>query len=316
MKEVEPKDQAAVNKNKTRKHIKALLKDRNLLTFVRPIMGQEHKLTRIEELSYDELRPEFRDSVSRFLQLVQQNLKPKLIAGKGITGKMFVQLTNEYLKAFNTGDCPEILPALEIVIQKEANTIQEEKTKVYLEAWALKTKELVNAKDAKDVLPAFNGLVAKLDSDLWTLATKRQNFDLFWIPREKIVKELRSRLDSFLDEIAEKKKNMSVKVKTKFAESLVPPSQAPLADYFSVGKIKEFHKGMIGWLDKALARESGPNTPNVASDLVGSVCDYYEKFIETGNLVIQLELEKRQDQLELVKCSEEELTKILQDQQR
>lgn len=305
-----------MNKNKTRKHIKTLLKDRNCLTFVRPIMGQEHKLTRIEELSYDELRPEFRDTVTRFLQLVQQNLKPKLVAGKGITGKMFVQLTNEYLKAFNTGGCPEILPALEIVIQREANSIQEEKTKLYMEAWNMKLKELVNAKDAKEVLPSFNALVAKLDSDLWSLATKRQNYDLFWIPREKIVKELRLRLDMFLDEIGERKKNLSSKVKTKFAESLVPPSKAPLSDYFSVPKIKEFHKGMIGWLDKALARESGPNTPNIGADLVSAVCDYYEKFIETGNVVIQLELEQRQDQLEIAKCSEEELTRILQDQQK
>jgi len=49
--------------------------------------------------------------------------------------------------------------------------------------------------------------------------------------------------------------------------------------------------------------------------LVTSVTDYYEKFIATGLTVIQEEIEKKNDELDIAKQSSQSLSNILKDQQ-
>lgn len=221
------------------------------MTFVRPV-AEEHKLAMIEELSYNELRPEFRQTVKDFLSIVNSNLKPKLVNGKGISGKMFVQLAESYISAFNADGCPEILPCLERVIAHEVNKISKEKIKVYGDALAAKLKEMSAIRDPKELIVIYNALITKLELDLWTNASKRMNYDLYWLPREKINRELRDIFTRHLDELSEKRKAHLQVIKTKFAQNLVPPKRIALESYFSVNRMKEFHKGMIGWLDKAL----------------------------------------------------------------
>jgi len=244
-------DAPAQQKNKTRKHIRELFKDRGCLTFVRPVT-EEAKLTRIEELSFADLRPEFRQSVGIFLQTVQNHLKPKLVGGKGVTGKILLDLAQSYVYAFNEGGCPEILPSLERAIAQEANIIVEQKLALYQEALTIKFKELAGAKDPREILPTYNAIIAKLDADLWQNSQKKLNPDLYWMPRDRIMKELKERLMRHLDEMADKKRNHVDKIKAKFGQSLVPPAKTPLETYFALPRIKEFHKGMAGWLEKAL----------------------------------------------------------------
>lgn len=251
MRELEGKDSAIQQKNLTRRGIKDLLKDRSCLTFVRPVVD-ETKLTKIEELNYQELRPEFRQSVKEFLTLVNSQLKPKMVNGKGISGKMFIELAQSYVTAFNKGGCPEILPSLERVIAHEVNKISKEKLKLYSEVLAVKLKELSNIKDVKDLFPMFNSLITKIEQDLWALATRRMNFDLYWLTKENIIQELRDQFRAHLDEIAEKKKAHILSIKSTFTQKLVPPKKSPLQTYFSVNRLKEFNKLMLGWLDKAL----------------------------------------------------------------
>lgn len=52
-----------------------------------------------------------------------------------------------------------------------------------------------------------------------------------------------------------------------------------------------------------------------AVELVTSVTDYYEKFIATGLTVIQEEIEKKNDELDIAKQSSQSLSNILKDQQ-
>ena len=54
----EEKDMNIKRKNDVRRAIKNLFKDRTCHTFVRPV-NEEKKLSRIEELNYNELRKEF-----------------------------------------------------------------------------------------------------------------------------------------------------------------------------------------------------------------------------------------------------------------
>ncbi len=255
LKELSSKDPRSQEKNNTRRSIKDLFKDRNCLTFVRPVM-EEHKLSRIEEMNFSDLRPEFRQSISDFLHVVQTNMKPKMINGKGISGKMMVELTSQYIDAFNKGGCPEILPSLERVIAQEVNSITQEKLKVYSEFLIGKLKEYSAIRDSKEVMPVFNTIVGKLESDLWQNAFKKQNYELFWTPRDRVTKELREILNRFLDGVVEKRRTLVDKVKTKFAQSLLPPKKTPIDTFFSVQRMKEYHKGMIGWLEKSLDKGS------------------------------------------------------------
>ena len=245
------KDQRSMDKNKTRKGIKDLLRDRNCITFVRPVMD-ESKLSRIEEMSYNDLRPDFRKSVAEFLNTTQMNLKPKMINGKGISGKMFVELAQLYIDAFNKGGCPEILPSLDRVISQEVNSLVLSHSRVFSDILIKKLKDNSASQDMRDNLSIYESVVSDLESELWTNSQKKQNSDFFWMPKQRIVKDLREILDRFLDSQQEKKRALNDKIKSKFAQSLVPPKRSNLETYFSSQRIKEYHMGMLNWLEKAL----------------------------------------------------------------
>lgn len=74
-------------------------------------------------MKYEELRPEFKEKLENFLSSFFNNLPVKTIAGKPITGEMFVGITMEYLNAINEGGVPEILTSLERVITSESRKV-------------------------------------------------------------------------------------------------------------------------------------------------------------------------------------------------
>ena len=60
-----------------------------------------------------------------FENKVFQNLQPKMIKNKTLTGEMFLKLTFEYLEAINNGGVPQILTSVERVISSEIRKIME-----------------------------------------------------------------------------------------------------------------------------------------------------------------------------------------------
>lgn len=53
----------------------------------------------------------------------------------------------------------------------------------------------------------------------------------------------------------------------------------------------------------------------IAAELTSEVCDYYEKYVATGLGVIQEELEKKADEVEIAQQSTQSMKNILNEQQ-
>ena len=96
--------------------------ERDCTVLYRPI-ADEKKLREINHMPYETLRPQFRLQVEDMIKKVFLNLKPKLIEGQTMSGKMFVELSNQYVKAMNSDTVPTITTAWERVIDNEINRV-------------------------------------------------------------------------------------------------------------------------------------------------------------------------------------------------
>ncbi len=83
---------------------------------VRPV-NNESQLAHIEDLKYEELRPEFREGVDALMKkLKSEPYKLKTINGRALNGSMFLGLALEYLEALNNKEVPVVLSSFERVV--------------------------------------------------------------------------------------------------------------------------------------------------------------------------------------------------------
>ena len=106
------------SKNEIRKILKDYFKDRDCYTFVRPI-NKDKKLRNIQEVAFEELRPDFKDQVSNFVSQVLNNARVKMLDGVAITGKSLSMLLEQYIDAINRDAVPTISTAWERTIDMQ-----------------------------------------------------------------------------------------------------------------------------------------------------------------------------------------------------
>lgn len=118
------------HKNEIRDKLRQYFPRRDCICMVRPLQ-EENKLRRIEEQDWSSLRPEFRAGVQEFEKKVKETIPVKKIGNQVITGKMFLNLTLEYLDSINSGGIPMISNSLDRVRQTEVRRITEDLRKNY-----------------------------------------------------------------------------------------------------------------------------------------------------------------------------------------
>lgn len=118
------------DKNKLRETIKELFRDRDCVTLVRPVAGEEN-LRRVNELPYEELREPFRRQVEAFVQKVYRSAKPKEVNGTLCSGSMLSTLAEEYCAAINNSVVPNIQSAWTSVVQQQLRQCLNEALQAY-----------------------------------------------------------------------------------------------------------------------------------------------------------------------------------------
>lgn len=111
-------DKQTMERNRIRHMLTSFFPDRECVTLIRPI-SDENALQQVDDIAYDDLRPEFRGGMEALRKLVFENAKPKTIDGKMLSGAMFGGLVRSYVKAINEGGVPTISSAWEGVSQQE-----------------------------------------------------------------------------------------------------------------------------------------------------------------------------------------------------
>jgi hypothetical protein len=127
---VEENSEENKQKNEVRKILREFFRDRECFTFVRPV-NQEKKLRNIQEVPFEELRPEFREQVNRFTERVLSTARVKMIDGVGVSGKMLASLLEIYVDAINRDAVPTISTAWERTIDAQVKEAYRKACNIY-----------------------------------------------------------------------------------------------------------------------------------------------------------------------------------------
>lgn len=123
------KDIAA--KNEIRDSIRALFPDRECFTLVRPL-NNENDLQRLDQISLDKLRPEFRKGLDELTTFVFERTRPKQVGATMMTGPVLIGITESYLDALNHGAVPTISSSWQSVEETECRRASDSASEVYM----------------------------------------------------------------------------------------------------------------------------------------------------------------------------------------
>ncbi|KAJ4977225.1 hypothetical protein NE237_002331 [Protea cynaroides] len=126
------KDIAA--KNEIRESIRALFPDRECFTLVRPL-NKENDLQRLDQISLDKLRPEFRSGLDALTKFIFERTRPKQVGATIMTGPVLAGITQSFLDAINNGAVPTISSSWKSVEEAECRRAFDSATEVYMSAF-------------------------------------------------------------------------------------------------------------------------------------------------------------------------------------
>ena len=107
------------SRNRTRALFKSLFKERDCMTFGRPVCD-EKLLNKVSDLPDSELEPRFVRQVQTLRKKVFGQMKPKQLNGKPITGAALADLANQYVIALNENSMPNIESAWSYIVKNAA----------------------------------------------------------------------------------------------------------------------------------------------------------------------------------------------------
>ncbi|KAB2060613.1 hypothetical protein ERO13_A10G028300v2 [Gossypium hirsutum] len=123
------KDIAA--KNEIRDSIRGLFPDRECFTLVRPL-NNENDLQRLDQISLDKLRPEFRTGLDALTKFVFERTRPKQVGATILTGPVLIGITESYLDALNKGAVPTISSSWQSVEEAECRRAYDSASEIYM----------------------------------------------------------------------------------------------------------------------------------------------------------------------------------------
>ncbi|GFQ01495.1 guanylate-binding protein 7 [Phtheirospermum japonicum] len=126
------RDKAA--KNEIRESIRALFPDRECFTLVRPL-SDESDLQRLDQISLDKLRPEFRSGLDSLTKFVFERTRPKQMGSTVMTGPILARITQSFLDALNNGAVPTITSSWQSVEEAECQRAYELGSEAYMSSF-------------------------------------------------------------------------------------------------------------------------------------------------------------------------------------
>jgi hypothetical protein len=102
-------DQETAGRNRIRKGVTDLFRERRCVTLVRPV-EEESLLQELDRQPPDVFRPEFRDQVSRLRNMLFDNARVKTVNGLAMNGPMLIELANTYVDVRQVSVAVIVLP--------------------------------------------------------------------------------------------------------------------------------------------------------------------------------------------------------------
>lgn len=122
------------SKNEIRDSIRALFPERECFTLVRPL-NNESDLQRLDQISLNKLRPEFRSGLDALMKFVFEKTRAKQVGATMMTGPVLVGITQSYLDAINQGAVPTISSSWQSVEEAECHRAYDSATEIYMSSF-------------------------------------------------------------------------------------------------------------------------------------------------------------------------------------
>ncbi|CAH9137874.1 unnamed protein product [Cuscuta epithymum] len=122
------------SKNEIRESIRALFPDRECFTLVRPL-SNETELQRLDQISVDKLRPEFKTGLDALTRFVFERTRAKQVGATVMTGPIFARITQSFLDALNNGAVPTITSSWQSVEEAECQRAYDLAAEAYMSSF-------------------------------------------------------------------------------------------------------------------------------------------------------------------------------------
>jgi hypothetical protein len=132
LKVIDSDDDESSKKNEIRKILKTFFKERDCYTLIRPI-NDEKKLRNIDKLPVKELRPEFVLQMETLVSKIFNMVRPKLVQGSFLNGKMYLNLVRMYIGSLNNNSLPDVKTSWKIVVDQQMDDIYDKSIRHYVD---------------------------------------------------------------------------------------------------------------------------------------------------------------------------------------
>mmetsp|Transcript_34216 Transcript_34216/g.33434 ORF Transcript_34216/g.33434 Transcript_34216/m.33434 type:complete len:460 (+) Transcript_34216:286-1665(+) len=266
-------------KNEIRNMLSVSFAERDCAVLFRPV-ADERKLREINNIPYEQLRPQFRGQVEELIKKVFFNLKPKILESQALNGMMFAELVQQYVQAMNSESIPTISSAWERVINSEIMRVQEaaiEELKGFVEEGL---KLPMEKQELQQKMKQGRSLAMKQLNSL-TIANA---------PPEKLI-EMRETFEQVWDELLEQVQGNNHYSSEKDCEDLFSRLHEKIQEKVLANEYSEFRQLSEDWeLLRKVYKENakGPAKFEVLAEKVGK----FQEDVDSLFYLVKVENEK------------------------
>ncbi|CAD8061518.1 unnamed protein product [Paramecium sonneborni] len=102
---------------KIRKSLLNFFRERQCFPLITPV--DDTQLSIVNQISFNQLRPEFQKTLKKLKDYIMDNCSPKQIHSENVNGRMFCAMLDNYIEVINRGGVPNIDTAWDSILENE-----------------------------------------------------------------------------------------------------------------------------------------------------------------------------------------------------
>ena len=194
------KNGIGMENNLIRENIIKYFKERECITLPRPV-EQEEDLHKLNEIRFDQLKPNFRNEFLNLKRKVYEESKIKRIGNKKINGPILVNLLIQFINSLNSKIIPNINTAIENIILNEIEKYYDKCKKLWKQNYSkIKTNKDCNIKSIYNIKYFIIIEYSQVINDNKEIKYTEKFLEIYNNNKNKLEQEIQNDIDKLLKE--------------------------------------------------------------------------------------------------------------------
>ena len=194
------KNGIGMENNLIRENIIKYFKERECITLPRPV-EQEEDLHKLNEIRFDQLKPNFRNEFLNLKRKVYEESKIKRIGNKKINGPILVNLLIQFINSLNSKIIPNINTAIENIILNEIEKNYDKCKKLWKQNYSkIKTNNDYNIKSIYNIKYFIINEYSQVINDNKEIKYTEKFLEIYNNNKNKLEQEIQNDIDKLLKE--------------------------------------------------------------------------------------------------------------------